>query len=232
MRRRTIKRTRKSKRLQSKNNRINKRKKSNVSKNIKQNVSFCMISYQGNAEFAKLTKRILKKEWGYSCKIYWGYKINNEKYKNNNVLFEGVKDKMLPKIVIHNGPIYYIEDDIRFTEDPLKIPKKDIVWSVYRRGSLNNKPPHDVITGSQAIYFSMRAVKALQKHMNARKRGIHIDSYFSEFIRDHPHFTFQQMKSRISPPLKTGLGYEELHPSLIDPNRSWKLPNKNYFQSL
>ena len=23
----------------------------------------------------------------------------------------------------HNGPIYYIEDDIRFTEDPLKIPK-------------------------------------------------------------------------------------------------------------
>ena len=62
--------------------------------------------------------------------------------------------------------------------------------------------------------------------MNKRKRGIHIDSYFSEFIRDHPQLTFSQMKSRLSPPLKTGLGYEELHDSLIDPNRSWKQPPK------
>ena len=221
MRRRTIKRTRRSKRIQSKRN-VSKRK--GISK--KSNVAFCMISYKGNADFAKLTQRVLKKEWGYSCKIYWGYKIDNDKYKRNDVLFEGVKDKMLPAMVKHNGPVYYIEDDIRFTEDPLKIPRKDVVWSVYRRGSLNNKPPHDVVTGSQAIYFSKRAVKALQKHMNERKRGIHIDSYFSEFIRDHPRFTFQQMKSRIVPPLKTGLGYEELHPSLIDPNRSWKLPQK------
>ena len=221
MRRRTIKRTRRSNRIQSKRNVL---KKKGISK--KSNVSFCMISYKGNADFAKLTQRVLKKEWGYSCKIYWGYKIDKDKYKNNNVLFEGVKDKMLPAMVKHNGPVYYIEDDIRFTEDPLKIPRKDVVWSVYRRGSLNNKPPHDVVTGSQAIYFSKRAVKALQKHMNERKRGIHIDSYFSEFIRDHPRFTFQQMKSRIVPPLKTGLGYEELHPSLIDPNRSWKLPQK------
>ena len=218
MRRRIIKRTR-SKRIQSKRNIKSKKNKTS-------HVSFCMISYKGNADFAKLTQKILKKDWGYSCKIFWGYKIDNNKYKRNNVLFEGVKDKMLPAMVKHNGPVYYIEDDIRFTEDPLKIPRKDVVWSVYRRGSLNNKPPHDVVTGSQAIYFSKRAVKALQKHMNERKRGIHIDSYFSEFIRDHPRFTFQQMKSRTVPPLKTGLGYEELHPSLIDPNRSWKLPQK------
>ena len=185
-----------------------------------------MISYFGNKDFAKLTQKILKKEWGYSSKIYWGYKIDHDKYKQNNVLFEGVKDKMLPFMIKHNGPCYYIEDDIRFTEDPLKIPKKDVVWSVYRRGSLNNKPPHNVITGSQAIYFSKRAIKALEKHMNERKKGIHIDSYFSAFIRDHPHFRFQQMKSTLKPPLKTGIGYEELHPSLIDPNRSWKLPKK------
>jgi len=235
MRRRTIKRTRRRKRIQSKRNvskkNISKRnvsKKTNIPKKRSKvpNIKFCMISYKGNADFAKLTQRVLKKEWGYSCKIYWGYKIDNDKYTHTNVIFEGIKDKMLEDMVKHNGPVYYIEDDIRFTEDPLKIPRKDVVWSVYRRGSLNNKPPHDVVTGSQAIYFSKRAVKALQKHMNERKRGIHIDSYFSEFIRDHPRFTFQQMKSRTVPPLKTGLGYEELHPSLIDPNRSWKLPQK------
>ena len=205
-----------------------RRKKIKRTKSVpkKNNVKFFMISYQGNKDFAKLSQKTLKKEWGYPCKIYWGYKIDNDKYKQNNVLFEGVKDKMLPFMIKHNGPCYYIEDDIRFTEDPLKIPRKDIVWSVYRRGSLNNKPPHNVITGSQAIYFSKRAVKLLQKHMNARKRGIHIDSYFSEFIRDYPQLTFQQMKSSLSPPLKTGLGYEELHTSLIDPNRSWKLPQK------
>jgi len=205
-----------------------RRKKIKRTKRVpkKNNVKFFMISYQGNKDFAKLSQKTLKKEWGYSCKIYWGYKIDNDKYKQNNVLFEGVKDKMLPFMIKHNGPCYYIEDDIRFTEGPLKIPRKDIVWSVYRRGSLNNKPPHNVITGSQAIYFSKRAVKLLQKHMNARKRGIHIDSYFSEFIRDYPQLTFQQMKSSLSPPLKTGLGYEELHTSLIDPNRSWKLPQK------
>ena len=209
--------------VKSLNNKKNNNKKNN---NKKSNVKFCMISYQGNKDFAKLSQKILKQKWGYSSKIYWGYKIDKNKYKHNNVLFEGVKDKMLPFMLKHNGPVYYIEDDIRFLEDPLNIPKKDVVWSVYRRGSLNNKPPHDVITGSQAIYFSKKAVKLLNIHMNKRKRGIHIDSYFSEFIRDHPQLTFTQMKSRLSPPLKTGLGYEELHASLIDPNRSWKQPPK------
>lgn len=188
------------------------------------NVKFCMISYQGNKDFAKLTQKVLKQKWGYSCKIFWGYSIDNKKYKRNNVLYEGVKDKMLPHMLKHNGPIYYIEDDIRFLEDPLKIPRKDVVWSVYRRGSLNNKPPHNVITGSQALYFSKKAVKLLYKHMNNRTKGIHIDSYFSEFIRNHPKLSFKQMKSRLIPQLKTGMGYEELHPSLIDPNRSWKQP--------
>jgi len=216
-------------RVRSKKRSSLKRKGVITSKKVqhkKVNAKFCMISYEGNKEFAKLTQKILKKNWGYSSQIFWGYKIDGEKYKRNNVLFEGVKDKMLSSMVKHNGPIYYIEDDIRFLEDPLKIPKKDVVWSVYRRGSLLNKPPHNVITGSQAIYFSKRAVKLLKKHMDKRKKGIHIDSYFSEFIRDNPQLTFMQMKSSLSPPLKTGLGYEELHPSLIDPNRSWKKPPK------
>jgi hypothetical protein len=68
-------------------------------------------------------------------------------------------------------------------------------------------------------------VKKLKTHIDKRKKSIHFDSYLSEFIRDS-NVSFQQMKSGLSPPLKTGLGYEELHPSLIDPNRSWKQPNK------
>ncbi len=227
--RRTNRRSVKNKHIKyntKKTKKLSRKKTNNKNKNKNTNVKFCMISYQGNKQFAKLTQKTLKKEWGYTCQIYWGYKIDKEKYKSNNVLYEGVKDKMLPKMLAHNGPVYYIEDDIRFLEDPLNIPKKDVVWSVYRRGALTNKPPHNVITGSQALYFSKKAVKKLSGHMNQRKKGIHIDSYFSEFIRDNPKLTFTQMKSRLSPPLKTGLGYEELHPSLIDPNRSWKQPPK------
>jgi len=193
-----------------------KKGKTNIPTNKRSipNIKFCMISYAGNKEFAKLTQKALKKEWGYSSTIFWGYKIDNDKYKQNNVLYEGVKDKMLKAMIKHNGPVYYIEDDIRFLEDPLKIPRKDVVWSVYRRGALTNKPPHNVITGSQAIYFSTKAVKALKKHISGRKKGIHIDSYFSEFIRQNQQLTFQQMTP--------SMGYEELHESLIDPNRTWK----------
>ena len=83
MRRRTIKRTRRSKRIQSKRN---VSKKTNIPKKRSKvpNIKFCMISYKGNADFAKLTQRVLKKEWGYSCKIYWGYKIDNDKYTHTN----------------------------------------------------------------------------------------------------------------------------------------------------
>jgi len=212
--RRTTKRL--SKRGGGKNKTIQKSKKVYPKKRSIPNIKFCMISYAGNKEFAKLTQKTLKKEWGYSSTIYWGYKIDRDKYTHTNVIFEGIKDKMLSSMVKHNGPIYYIEDDIRFLEDPLKIPRKDVVWSVYRRGKLSNKPPHNVITGSQAIYFSTKAVKSLKKHMGDRKKGIHIDSYFSEFIRQNPQLTFQQMVP--------SMGYEETHESLIDPNRSWKMP--------
>ena len=231
MRRRTIKRTRRRKRIQSKRNvskkNISKRnvsKKTNIPKKRSKvpNIKFCMISYKGNADFAKLTQRVLKKEWGYSCKIYWGYKIDNDKYTHTNVIFEGIKDKMLEDMVKHNGPVYYIEDDIRFTEDPLKIPRKDVVWSVYRRGNLGKtrvidgcpdgcgvRPNNRVgITGSQAIYFSRKAVKALQKDMNERGRSIQIDGYFSDFIIKHTALSFRQMLP--------SMGYEETHESLID----------------
>ena len=201
-----------------------KLKKTNIPKKKRnvQNIKFCMISYQGNADFAKLTQKTLKKEWGYSCKIYWGYKIDNDKYTHTNVIFEGIKDKMLKDMLKHNGPIYYLEDDIRFTEDPLKIPSKDVVWSVYRRGNLGKtrvidgcqngcgvRPNNRVcITGSQAIYFSKKAVRALAKDMYERRRSIQIDGYFSDFIIKHTKLSFRQMLP--------SMGYEEKHESLID----------------
>lgn len=224
MRRRSKGRSVKNKRIKLNTKKTKKlsRKKNN---NKNTNVKFFMLSYEGNKPFAKLTQKTLKKEWGYNPQIIWGYKIDKDKYKHNTVVYEGFKDKVLPKMLSHNGPVYYLEDDIRFLEDPLNIPKKDVVWSVYRRGALTNKPPHNVITGAQAIYFSKSSVKKLKDHMNQRKKSIHFDSYLSEFVRDSK-VSFVQMKSRLSPPLKTGLGYEELHPSLIDPNRSWKQPPK------
>lgn len=224
MRRRSKGRSVKNKRIKLNTKKTKKlsRKKNN---NKNTNVKFFMLSYEGNKPFAKLTQKTLKKEWGYNPQIIWGYKIVKDKYKHNTVVYEGFKDKVLPKMLSHNGPVYYLEDDIRFLEDPLNIPKKDVVWSVYRRGALTNKPPHNVITGAQAIYFSKSSVKKLKDHMNQRKKSIHFDSYLSEFVRDSK-VSFVQMKSRLSPPLKTGLGYEELHPSLIDPNRSWKQPPK------
>jgi len=230
MRRRSIKKVRnhrtKSKKRSQRSKSIQKKKKTNIPKKKSNlpNVQFFMISYPGNKDFAKLTQKALKKEWGYSSKIFWGYKIDNDKYTHTNVIFEGIKDKMLEAMKKHNGPIYYLEDDIRFTEDPLKIPRKDVVWSVYRRGNLGktrivdgcpggcnvrpNKHPHEVITGSQAIYFSKKAIKYLYKHMKERKRSIQIDSYFSEFIRQHPQLSFRQMLP--------SMGYEETHESLID----------------
>jgi len=174
-------------------------------------VKFFMISYKGNKLFAKETQKALLKEWGYRSKIFWGYKIDRKEYTHTNVIFKGIKNKMLKKMNEMKSSIYYIEDDVRFTSDPLNIPKKDIVWSVYRKGKLTNKPPHNVITGSQAIYFSKKAVKALYKHMNNRKRAIQIDSYFSEFIRDNPQLRFHQNVPSI--------GYEETHESLIDKYR-------------
>ena len=41
-----------------------KLKKTNIPKKKRnvQNIKFCMISYQGNADFAKLTQKTLKKE--------------------------------------------------------------------------------------------------------------------------------------------------------------------------
>ena len=66
-----------------------------------------MITYKDNMEFIK----VLKKEWGISSKIICGYKIDKDKYTHTNVIFHGIRDKLLPSMLKGNTDAYYIEDD-------------------------------------------------------------------------------------------------------------------------
>ena len=168
----------------------------------KKTPKFVILTYKGNLPFAEETKQVLKKDWNINADIVLGYQIG-DKYTKYNVIAHGIKDKIVDK---YDEDIYYLEDDVRFTSNPLDIPKKDIVWSVYRRGKLTNKPPHNVITGSQAIFFSKKALSELRTFMNTRKFK-QIDGYLSEFVRKHPQLSFQQMIPK--------MGYEEDHVSLI-----------------
>lgn len=174
-------------------------------------MKFLILTYKDNYDFALQTKYILKKEWDIEADIIIGYKIGDwDKINKYNVICHGFKDKIAD---VYDEDIYYLEDDVRFTKHPLDIDlKKDIIWSVYRRGKLTNKPPHNVITGSQAIYFSKKALSELRTFMNHRKY-IQVDGYFSDFIRKHPHLSFEQIQPK--------MGYEQFHHSLISKEKDW-----------
>ncbi len=180
-------------------------------------IKFLILTYKDNLPLAKETKNVLKKDWNIDADIITGYKIGDtNKITKYNVLTHGLKDKIID--VYPNDNIYYLEDDVRFTKNPLDIDlKKDIVWSVYRRGKLTNKPPHNVITGSQAIYFSKKAVKDLKTFLETR-RFKHLDGYLSDFVIKHPHLSFEQVVPK--------MGYEEAHPSLISKEKDWKKYSK------
>jgi hypothetical protein len=173
-------------------------------------MKFVILTYQDNLSFAEETKQCLKKDWNIDADIVIGYKIG-DKYTKYNVICHGLKDKIVD---IYNEDIYYLEDDIRFTKNPLDIDlTKDIIWSVYRNGKLTNKPPHNVITGSQAIYFSKQALTELRTFMNHRKFK-QVDGYLSDFINKSPHLSFQQIVPK--------MGYEKEHNSLISKEKNWK----------
>ena len=177
---------------------------------------FLMISYKKNKKFALKTQSILKDKWDIDCKIIYGYDLNDDNnYKSTNVLFYGVKDKLLPIMVKAKKPIYYIEDDVRFTSNPLNNISKDIIWSVYRYGNLNTGKK--IIRGSQSIYFSKKAIIYLFSHMTYARAG-NIDGYFSKFILDNlEDLSFEQSNK---------IGYEEDHKSLISHNwDKYKKPN-------
>jgi len=168
-----------------------------------------MISYKGNQVAAERTRDILKLEWDIDVEIVYGYQIN-DKYPKNKVLMHGVVDKLLPRALELDDDIVYIEDDVRFTADPKKLEQDmfDVIWAVYRTGKLTNKPPHNVITGSQAIYMNKKAIKYILNHFKKRNI-IHMDSAFSEVFRKGD-LSFLQLKKSI--------GYERIHQSLISKN--------------
>ena len=202
----------KSRRKRKRNTNKRRTTKNIRRRSINKNVKFFMITYKDNMKFAKETQKVLKKDWGISSKIIMGYKIDKKKYTHTNVIFHGILDKLLPVMLRSKCNAYYIEDDVRFTSHPLHIPKKDVVWSVYRRGSLLNK--NATITGSQAIYLSKKAQKLLMKHME-KTNPIQIDGYFSRFINHHKNLlSFKQLKPKI--------GYEKDHKSLISKDKDWK----------
>jgi len=172
-------------------------------------MKFVILTYEDNLSFAKETKDILKQQWNIDADIVIGYKIG-EQYTKYNVIAHGIKDKIID---VYDEDIFYLEDDVRFTKNPLEIDTtKDIVWSVYRRGKLTNKPPHNVITGTQAVYFSKEALSCLRKFMCVR-RFKQIDGYISDFILKHPHLSFEQVVPKI--------GYEQEHKSLISKEKDW-----------
>jgi hypothetical protein len=167
-----------------------------------------MLSYEDNEDFALQTKYILKRDWDIDCEIIFGYKVD-EHHSKNKVLMQGVTDFLLPKALEHGEDIYYIEDDVRFTSHPMLIPTNnyDVIWSGYRKGKLTNKSPHNVITGSQAIYIKKDILKLLYDNFNNRKNKIHIDRAFSYFFNENPKINVLQTKKSIC--------YEKEHKSLI-----------------
>ncbi len=173
-------------------------------------MKFIILTYQDNLSFAEETKDILKNQWNIDADIFCGFKVGENNLKHNQVVMEGFK-KLIEN---YDEDLYYLEDDVRFTKNPLDIDlTKDIVWSVYRRGKLTNKPPHNIITGIQAVYFSKEAISCLKKDLQGR-RLIHFDSYISKFIHKHPDLSFHQSVPK--------MGFEDDHDSLISNKKDWK----------
>ena len=182
---------------------------------------FVIFTYQDNLPMAEETQRILLDKWKCKSTIEIGYKVGdidpktNKPLKKNEVTLAGFRDKIVNK---YNEDIYYLEDDVRFTKHPLAdmyIPRGDVVWTVWRFGSLDNKPPHNRITGCQAIWFSKEALFRMKYDLNARKL-IWIDHYFSKFITEQKGdntFVFKQVVPK--------MGYEQDHESLLSNKKDW-----------
>ena len=112
------------------------------------------------------------------------------------------KDILLPNIPKGQNIVYF-EDDIRMNPDvDLKalvsgqiLTKTDIFWFVYRKGKLTNKAPHNVITGTQGVYFSAKAVNEIRDWFNGDgtgKKHMHLNGKISKFIREHTDLKFKQ----------------------------------------
>tara|TARA_R100000353_G_scaffold89888_1_gene66466 strand:+ start:4200 stop:5378 length:1179 start_codon:yes stop_codon:yes gene_type:complete len=176
----------------------------------KKSPKFVILTYKDNLPFAEETKQVLKDQWNIDADVFCGFKIGENNLKYNQVVMEGFK-KLIEN---YDEDLYYLEDDVRFTKNPLDIDlTKDIVWSVYRNGKLTNKPPHNIITGIQAVYFSKDVICSLKKDIQG-KRLVHFDNYISKFINKHPELSFEHVVPK--------MGYEKKHESHISQEKHWK----------
>ena len=168
---------------------------------------YIILTYQKNLKNAEETKRILKEKNGVNASIVLGYGFGELALDGNQTtrtkgLSMAWKDKLLPALPKGQDFVYF-EDDIRMNPRvnlkalvaAQKKDKTDIFWFVYRKGKLTNKPPHNVITGTQGIYFSAKAVQEVRDWFNGEgsgKRHIQINGKISKFIREHTDLKFKQ----------------------------------------
>ena len=195
---------------------VSKKKKLKKRKPIK----FFIMTYTANVPFAKKTQKVLKDTYGINSEIVVGEKISKE-VKFNHILYHNFYKYLLPKMLEYGGRCYYLEDDVRFTSNPLEnIPTGiDVYWSVYRKGG---KKPTKYVVGSQAILFNNKALKLLETQTKFRKA--HIDGFFTKFLNYEEGRGNLKWETAIPK-----IGYEQEHDSLIttDPKQRKKFEKPN-----
>ena len=184
--------------------------------------TYIILTYQKNMKDAEETKRVLKEQNGVNASIVVGYgfgenALDGSQTTKNKVLSMAWKDILLPNIPKGQNIVYF-EDDIRMNPSvnlkrlvaTQQKDKTDIFWFVYRKGKLTNKAPHNVITGTQGVYFSSKAINEIRDWFNGDgtgKKHMHLNGKISKFIREHTDLKFKQSVY--------SLGVEKDHVSLI-----------------
>jgi len=179
---------------------------------VNKQIKFFMLSYTGNEEQAEQTKFILEEKYNINCKIIYGDKIGKVvKYK---IVLHNFYKYLLPEMINYGGLCYYIEDDVRFTKNPLDyIPEDvDVYWSVYRRIA------KATVVGAQAILFNNKALNLLEKYDRKLFKYTHIDIYFTKFFKIMEKVGNIEWKIA-----EKKIGYEYDHTSLISRKKDWSV---------
>jgi len=167
-----------------------------------------MISYMDNMNFAFQTKFMLDRIGITDTKILFGNKIDDIKYKKNQVCMWNWIEKILPIAMECDDDILIMEDDVRFSKSLMDVPidDYDICWIGFRRGRLENKRQR--ITGSQCLYIKKHVLKDIYDNFCSYKRKIHVDHALSKFC------VANEKKYKVYQP-KLSYIYEQEHTSLI-----------------
>jgi len=183
-----------------------------------------MISYMDNMNFAFQTKFMLDKhiDGGITdVKILFGNKIDDIKYKKNDVLMWNWIEKILPIAMECDDDILIMEDDVRFGKSLMDMPidDYDICWIGFRRGRLEHKKQR--ITGTQCLYIKKHVLKDIYDNFCSYKRKIHVDHALSKFC------VANEKKYKVYQP-KLSYCYEQEHTSLISLDNWSKYTKKNH----